>query len=37
MPVHPHGLLKAWRRDWKIRLIEQSNPHWEDFYLPLLS
>jgi len=22
--------LKAWRRDWKVALIEESNPNWED-------
>lgn len=22
--------LKAWKRDWKIALIEQDNPLWED-------
>ena len=22
--------LKAWRRDWKIALIEEENPFWED-------
>jgi putative endonuclease len=22
--------LKNWRRDWKIRLIEQDNLHWSD-------
>jgi putative endonuclease len=22
--------LKAWRRDWKIALIERDNPNWED-------
>jgi putative endonuclease len=22
--------LKEWRRDWKIRLIEQENPDWDD-------
>ncbi len=22
--------MKAWKRDWKIRLIEQDNPHWLD-------
>ena len=22
--------LKAWRRDWKIALIEKDNPFWED-------
>jgi len=24
--------LKKWRRDWKIRLIEESNPDWNDLY-----
>jgi putative endonuclease len=24
--------LKRWRRDWKINLIERSNPHWVDLY-----
>jgi putative endonuclease len=24
--------LKKWRRDWKIRLIEESNPQWSDLY-----
>ena len=22
--------LKRWHRDWKINLIEQGNPYWED-------
>ncbi|MDF0542694.1 GIY-YIG nuclease family protein [Sphingobium sp. H39-3-25] len=22
--------LKAWRREWKIRLVEDSNPDWRD-------
>ena len=22
--------IKKWNRDWKIRLIEESNPNWED-------
>lgn len=22
--------LKEWRRDWKVRLIEQDNPEWSD-------
>jgi putative endonuclease len=25
--------LKKWRRDWKVRLIEESNPNWDDLYL----
>jgi putative endonuclease len=24
--------LKKWRRDWKIRLIEEQNPAWDDLY-----
>ncbi|MGJ4997759.1 GIY-YIG nuclease family protein [Bradyrhizobium sp. HKCCYLS3077] len=24
--------LKKWRRDWKIRLIEEQNPNWDDLY-----
>lgn len=24
--------LKAWKRDWKIRLIETDNPDWSDLY-----
>lgn len=22
--------MKAWKRQWKINLIEQKNPHWDD-------
>ena len=28
--------IKRWRRDWKINLIEETNPHWEDYYPKLL-
>jgi len=24
--------LKAWKRNWKIQLIEQINPYWNDLY-----
>jgi putative endonuclease len=24
--------LKKWNRTWKIRLIEQINPNWDDLY-----
>jgi len=24
--------LKAWHRNWKIRLIEEANPDWQDLY-----
>ncbi len=29
--------LKRWRRDWKIRLIEEDNPDWADLYLPMMA
>jgi putative endonuclease len=29
--------LKRWRRDWKIRLIEEDNPFWADLYLELMA
>ena len=28
--------LKAWKRDWKIELIEKQNPAWTDLYDDLL-
>jgi putative endonuclease len=24
--------IKAWKRQWKIELIEKSNPEWRDLY-----
>jgi putative endonuclease len=24
--------VKNWKRDWKVRLIERSNPKWRDLY-----
>lgn len=30
-------ILKNWKRDWKIKLIEAVNPHWNDLYLTLNS
>ncbi len=24
--------IKKWRRAWKLKLIEQNNPSWEDLY-----
>ena len=24
--------LKEWRRAWKLKLIETTNPHWRDLY-----
>jgi len=28
--------IKKWRRDWKIRLIEEQNPEWVDRYAGLV-
>jgi putative endonuclease len=28
--------LKKWKRGWKIRLIEESNPYWRDLYPEIL-
>ncbi len=28
--------IKKWNRDWKIRLIEETNPDWHDLYDGLL-
>ncbi|HEV2530827.1 GIY-YIG nuclease family protein [Phenylobacterium sp.] len=35
--IHFEKQLKRWRREWKIRLIEADNPHWEDLYLQMMS
>jgi putative endonuclease len=29
--------IKKWRREWKINLIERSNPEWIDLYETLAS
>jgi putative endonuclease len=29
--------LKKWKRQWKIRLIEESNPEWKNLYPDLIS
>lgn len=28
--------IKKWRRAWKVRLIEESNPQWRDLYPELV-
>lgn len=30
--IHREKCLKRWKRDWKIRLIEESNPTWKNLY-----
>ena len=29
--------LKKWNRAWKIRLIEENNPNWDDLYPAIAS
>ena len=29
--------LKKWRREWKVRLIEEQNPQWIDLYPQIAS
>ena len=33
---HREYLMKRWRRDWKIELIEQQNPTWADLFEQLV-
>jgi len=28
--------IKKWKREWKIRLIEEFNPEWKDLYFDLI-
>lgn len=27
--------IKKWNREWKVRLIEEANPYWNDLYFTL--
>jgi len=33
---HREYLMKRWRRDWKIELIERHNPIWSDLFEQLV-
>lgn len=33
MAIKREKILKSWKRDWKIKLIETINPNWDDLYL----
>jgi putative endonuclease len=35
--IRREKLLKTWRRAWKVRLITESNSHWDDLYDSLLA
>jgi putative endonuclease len=28
--------IKKWKRAWKIRLVEESNPYWHDLYASIV-
>jgi len=28
--------IKEWKREWKVEMIERSNPEWHDLYDSLL-
>ncbi|WP_156840717.1 GIY-YIG nuclease family protein [Novosphingobium aquimarinum] len=32
MAIAREKTLKAWKRDWKIELIEKANPGWDDLF-----
>jgi putative endonuclease len=33
---HREKRLKEWKRFWKIELIEQQNPNWDDLYYTII-
>jgi putative endonuclease len=35
--IRREKILKTWRRAWKVRLIVDSNPNWDDLYDSLLA
>ena len=35
--IHREKRLKEWKREWKIPLIEKTNPYWRDLYEPFSS
>ncbi len=35
--IHREKRLKKWNRQWKIELIEKSNPDWTDLYEELVN
>ena len=32
--IHREKRIKKWKRDWKIALVEQDNPEWEELDVP---
>ena len=29
--------IKAWKRDWKVRMIEEMNPYWNDLWTDIIA
>jgi putative endonuclease len=34
--IHREKIIKEWKRQWKIDLIETMNPQWRDLYADIL-
>ncbi|MBZ0201154.1 MAG: GIY-YIG nuclease family protein [Ignavibacteriaceae bacterium] len=34
--IHREKALEKWYRSWKIKLINEKNPQWEDLYYSIL-
>lgn len=34
--IHSEKCIKKWKRAWKLRLIEEHNPNWDDLYDSIL-
>ena len=30
--IQRENIIKKWRREWKLRIIEEMNPEWKDLY-----
>jgi putative endonuclease len=30
--IHREKCMKEWKREWKVRRIEEMNPEWKDLY-----
>lgn len=35
--IYREKQLKKWNRSWKLKIIEEFNPNWEDLYINLIS
>lgn len=35
--IHREKQLKWWKRSWKIKLIEETNPNWKDLYEKIIA